>query len=156
MLVLSKRDLDIIRSNAERAYPRECCGLLGGQRETGSWIVRRVSPLENVASPSVTDRYVIDPRERHGAEERLACDGLTLVGFYHSHPDHEAYFSKTDLENSEEFQFGRPWLPPTYAYLVISVKKSVANGVGVFVIREGVAESIDVSIKVEEEPCPLK
>ena len=39
--------------------------------------------------------------------------GMDLVGIYHSHPDCDAYFSKTDLENS------CPW----YSFIVLSIQK---------------------------------
>ena len=38
--------------------------------------------------------------------------GLDLIGIFHSHPDCDAYFSKTDLENS------CPW----YSFVVLSIK----------------------------------
>ena len=51
------------------------------------------------------------------SEDLLAADsaararGLDLIGIYHSHPDCDAYFSKTDLENS------CPW----YSFVVLSI-----------------------------------
>ena len=38
--------------------------------------------------------------------------GMDLIGIYHSHPDCDAYFSKTDLKNS------CPW----YSFVVLSIK----------------------------------
>ena len=38
--------------------------------------------------------------------------GMDLIGIFHSHPDCDAYFSKTDLENS------CPW----YSFVVLSIK----------------------------------
>lgn len=147
MLVLEKRDLDTIEDHGERDYPRECCGLLGGRRVAGSWVVESVIPLENMAPPAITEGYVINPEERRVAETRLEEAGLALIGFYHSHPDHDVYFSRTDLEHSEEFQFGQPWLPPTYAYLVVSVKKGQMGEVGAFIVKEGQSEKIPVRVK---------
>ena len=37
---------------------------------------------------------------------------MDLIGIYHSHPDCDAYFSKTDLKNS------CPW----YSFVVLSIK----------------------------------
>ena len=37
---------------------------------------------------------------------------MDLIGIFHSHPDCDAYFSKTDLENS------CPW----YSFVVLSIK----------------------------------
>jgi len=102
--------------------------------------------MKNYVASTVLDRYLIDPKERSLAEEKITSEGMQLIGFYHSHPDHDAYFSQTDLENSEEYQFGTPWLPPTYAYLVLSVKNGKSGDFAVFVIKEGKAEKIDVGV----------
>ena len=40
-------------------------------------------------------------------------NGMDLIGIFHSHPDCDAYFSKTDLENS------CPW----YSFVVLSIQK---------------------------------
>jgi proteasome lid subunit RPN8/RPN11 len=124
----------------------------------GSWVVQAVIPLENMAPSAVTEGYVINPEERRVAEARLEEAGLAPVGFYHSHPDHEVYFSRTDLEHSEEFQFGQPWLPPTYAYLVISVKKGKMQEIGAFIVKEGQSEKMPVQVKPGEGEgeCPSK
>jgi len=46
------------------------------------------------------------------ADKKARTAGLDLIGIFHSHPDCDAYFSKTDLENS------CPW----YSFVVLSVK----------------------------------
>jgi len=107
-------------------------------------MVQSIVPMQNNVASTILDRYLIDPKERALAEEKISSDGMELIGFYHSHPDHDAYFSQTDLENSEEYQFGTPWLPPTYVYLVLSVKKKKAGDVAAFVIKEGKAETMPV------------
>ena len=52
-----------------------------------------------------------DP-ESCGADREARQQGMDLIGIFHSHPDCDAYFSKTDLENS------CPW----YSFVVLSVK----------------------------------
>ena len=43
------------------------------------------------------DRYHIDPRELVRIQRQGHERGLDIVGFYHSHPDHPARWSQTDL-----------------------------------------------------------
>ena len=144
-----------VRNEGEKAYPRECCGLLAGEKTENAFAVHAIIPMKNRMASAVKDRYLIDPKERSLAEETISRNGMELVGFYHSHPDHDAYFSKIDLENSEEYQFGEPWLPPTYAYLVLSVKGAKAGDSVAFIIKQGKTEII--SIKIEEKiVCLLK
>jgi proteasome lid subunit RPN8/RPN11 len=52
------------------------------------------------------------PEDLIAADRCARAAGLDLIGIFHSHPDCDAYFSKTDLENS------CPW----YSFVVLSVK----------------------------------
>ncbi len=52
------------------------------------------------------------PEDLLAADRSARAAGLDLIGIFHSHPDCDAYFSKTDLENS------CPW----YSFVVLSVK----------------------------------
>ena len=142
MIIFKSDTFESVCNEGERGYPQECCGLLAGEKEKDSFIVHAIIPMKNHVTSAVLDRYLIDPKERCLAEEKIFSDGMTLIGFYHSHPDHDAYFSQTDLENSEEYQFGTPWLPPTYAYLVLSVKRGKAGDFAAFIIKEGKAERV--------------
>ena len=57
-------------------------------------------------------RYQITPDDYRKAEEHAQANDLDIVGFYHSHPDHPARPSQTDLA---EATF------PGYTYVIISV-----------------------------------
>jgi proteasome lid subunit RPN8/RPN11 len=144
MLILPHNLFEKICREGETSYPQECCGLLAGNKTADDFVVSAIFPMKNHVASEILDRYRIDPKERSIAEEKIASAGMALLGFYHSHPDHDAYFSKTDLENSEEYQFGEPWLTPTYAYLVLSVKKAKAGDCAAFIIQEGKAKKITV------------
>ncbi len=146
MIIFKSNTFDGVRNEGEKAYPQECCGLLAGVKESDSFVVQSIVSMKNHVASTVLDRYLIDPKERSVAEDKMASDGMELIGFYHSHPNHDAYFSQTDLENSEEYQFGEPWLPPTYAYLVLSVKNGKAGDYAAFIIQEGKAEGIAVGV----------
>jgi proteasome lid subunit RPN8/RPN11 len=51
----------------------------------------------NTRADSPHDRYGIDPREIVRASRDARARHLDVVGFYHSHPDHPAQPSATDL-----------------------------------------------------------
>lgn len=131
-------------AHAVEAYPRECCGILLGKREGSVWRASVAVATANLADAKIRDRYQMDPHDRFRAETRARQEGLEIVGFYHSHPDHDVYFSRTDLENSEEFLMGEPWLDPTYAYVVISVRNGQPVGQGAFRVHNGEAEPITI------------
>jgi proteasome lid subunit RPN8/RPN11 len=92
-----------IREHGREAYPEECCGALLGVLESGSARVTRMERLENSREGERRRRFRIGPEE-YGRAERIADEeGLTLLGFYHSHPDHPAAPSDYDREQALPF-----------------------------------------------------
>lgn len=108
--VLSEEQVEQIRAYAKESYPRECCGILVGIRGDKA-LVWLVQPAENVDQTRAQDRYRIDPREILKADRAAETSGGEVIGFYHSHPDHPAAPSASDLEYA--------W--PGYIYLIASV-----------------------------------
>jgi proteasome lid subunit RPN8/RPN11 len=145
MLRMSATTLEDVRRLAVEAYPHECCGVLLGP--PGPWRATRAHPTKNLDTERAKDRYLMDPADRLAAEQAARAEGLVVVGFYHSHPDHDAYFSRTDLERSEEFQWGEPWVPPSYAYLVLSVRGEEVKAWKAFKVEDGAARELPVEIE---------
>jgi proteasome lid subunit RPN8/RPN11 len=123
-----------VTRHAERGYPDEVCGLIlgaGGMPET--YVVRpirNVADLERPADVTGTPRdarnaYLMDPREQLAALREADERGWVVVAIYHSHPDHDAYFSPMDRERALDHA-GRP-LWPGVDYLVISVRDGRAR-----------------------------
>lgn len=100
---------------ASRAgYPFEICGALIGRFDGDTVLVGRVVAFPNSAEESQRRRrFVIDPLLIVQLERDLRRTSDSLVGFYHSHPDHEAAPSATDLE------YFRLW--PQTVWLIIPV-----------------------------------
>jgi proteasome lid subunit RPN8/RPN11 len=98
-----------IRDHGARAYPDECCGALLGD-ESGQ--VVEALELSNTSSLERRRRFLIGPDEYRAAEKRATEIGQTLIGFYHSHPNHPAIPSAFDLEHA--------W--PNMRYLIVSVR----------------------------------
>ena len=112
-------------ARAEADYPEETCGFVFGQARQ-----LEVQPMENIQNrlhredPCVHTRdartaYCFDPveTERVIAENEKA--GKPLRAIYHSHPDHDAYFS--EMDGAAAAPFGEPSYPGV-AYLVFSVR----------------------------------
>ena len=91
------------QSHAERAYPREACGLFGGPA-VAAWNRQPLQllayvPIGNVAiTPG--SRFAMDPVELALAEHRLRRRGLVLCGIFHSHPDGDAEPSEADCREA--------------------------------------------------------
>jgi proteasome lid subunit RPN8/RPN11 len=84
--------LESIRTEAARAYPHEGCGALLGR---GSDVSEAI-PLPNTEQGSPRTRFSVSPRDYLATEDAAEARGLTLLGFWHSHPDHPARPSETD------------------------------------------------------------
>lgn len=127
MIRLTPSHCKDITAQAERAYPYECCGLLAGIRDKeGAVTITRVvaSPNTQIASPkdldtqSGRDSFEIDPQVRFDLMRALSDTAETIVGHYHSHPDHPAHPSERDLDMAFE---------PELTWLIVSVNAGRAT-----------------------------
>jgi proteasome lid subunit RPN8/RPN11 len=113
MIQIEKAAWDTMVSHAEATFPNECCGVMIGHTENGTRTVASAMALENAYKGAQEDRYELRPEDLLAADKRARAEGMDVIGIFHSHPDCDAYFSKTDLENS------CPW----YSFVVLSIKQ---------------------------------
>jgi proteasome lid subunit RPN8/RPN11 len=111
-LAVSAADMDAIGRHAVRTYPEECCGFLLGEERGGTTRVVRVVPAANERQDSRHNRFVMSPETVLAAHKEARAAGLSVVGYYHSHPDHPAEPSEFDREHA--------W--PGLSYLIVSVR----------------------------------
>ena len=110
-LRLAPQLIEEIREHGERAYPSECCGALAGRVDgDGVKEVARLAPAVNRRTDD-PHRYLIAPDDLRRLELTLRTEGLDIMGYYHSHPDHPAVPSAFDAEHA--------W--PWYSYLIVRV-----------------------------------
>jgi proteasome lid subunit RPN8/RPN11 len=127
MLRLGQSHYDSLRQHGEQTYPAECCGvLLGRFEDDGTRVVTSIARCDNTRTDTPQNRYHIDPKElvriqREGREREEE-----IIGFYHSHPDHPAEWSQTDL--AEAHWFG-------CSYIITSVEKGKAALTTCFELR---------------------
>ena len=120
------RDLaeGICRQGAE-AFPYECCGALLGRDSASNEKVSApdeslvgtprevlgLFPLVNRRDDSPRNRFAVTADDVRAAEKAAREQGLEVIGWYHSHPDHPARPSDFDREQA--------W--PWYSYVIVSV-----------------------------------
>lgn len=106
---LDPNELARLHSHARAGYPHEVVGILAGNRRTNA--VTRVHPLENERADSPANRYKVSGLVLMKAERALEAEGLEIVGYYHSHPDHPARYSDYDRDHAL----------PNMSYLITAV-----------------------------------
>ncbi|HHP7239444.1 Mov34/MPN/PAD-1 family protein [Longibacter sp.] len=112
-MIASPSVIQAIRDHGASAYPEEGCGfLVGTVDDSGTNRVSRVRRVANRNTENRERRYEITPDDYRAAAEEAAGDGLDVVGFYHSHPDHPAEPSETDLADATF---------PGYTYVIVSI-----------------------------------
>lgn len=94
-------------AHAEEGFPHEVVGILGGSEGR----VTRVVPLLNERADSAHNRYLVSGLMLGRAEQRLEDEGLSVLGYYHSHPDHPARYSDYDRDHAL----------PNLSYVIVSV-----------------------------------
>lgn len=117
-MLTTPRILDEIRRHAEQAYPEECCGFLLGRTTPDGNEVLGIHRSENRQDDERERRYQMSPEDYLRAERRARKEDFDVVGFYHSHPDHPARPSPTDLR---EATF------PGFTYVIVSVHDGTAG-----------------------------
>ncbi|MBI5177902.1 MAG: M67 family metallopeptidase [Nitrospinae bacterium] len=125
-----------MRSHALEAYPRECIGAIVGADPANAELI----PLTNVQDQvhredprrftrDARTGYFVDPKEVFTLVSKAQKEGKKLLAFYHSHPDHECYFSQED--HAGAVMFGEPVYPDT-VYIVISVCQGAVKDAVIF------------------------
>jgi len=107
-LLVAKSELEKLWKHAIAGYPSEVVGILAGARGTSE--VTFVQPLVNERAET-HNRYKVSGLLLMRAEQALEAQGLEIVGYYHSHPDHPSEYSEYD----------RAHALPNMSYLITSV-----------------------------------
>jgi proteasome lid subunit RPN8/RPN11 len=125
MLRLNEETYAALRAHGEETYPHECCGVLLGRADEGVTSVFEAVRAGNTRTDSAHNRYNIAPQELVRIQRRGRESGWDIVGFYHSHPDHPARWSSTDLAEAH-------WLG--CSYVITAVEQGTAKQTNSFLL----------------------
>jgi len=120
VLHITRRVYDAIRSHSEETYPHECCGALLGRSTPEGWVIDSAVRAGNIRTDSAHNRYQIAPIELVRIEREARSRNLDIAGFYHSHPDHPAQWSTTDLAEAH-------WLGCSYVITEVAQGKAAVT-----------------------------
>jgi proteasome lid subunit RPN8/RPN11 len=145
----NRKVIDGICEHALRQYPYECCGIVTGyeQEQTAHFCEN----IQNKLHSEDPERYPRDARtayviDRDEAEQIISSArerGEEVIAFYHSHIEHEAYFSVTDVE--AQTVFGEPEFPDA-PHIVISIMNSKVHDIKCFKWDREKKDFVDVPL----------
>ena len=115
--------VDILIDHAQQGYPHEVVGILAGNREKHH--VTKVQPLINERADT-HNRYKVSALKLMRAEQALEKEGLEIIGYYHSHPDHSTQFSDYDRDHAL----------PNMSYVILSIQSGVFKAIASWRLRE--------------------
>jgi proteasome lid subunit RPN8/RPN11 len=134
-----------IRQHGADAYPEEGCGfLLGTVTDAGVNRVAAIRRATNRHPEWRTRRYQLTADDYREADAAAQEQGLDIVGIYHSHPDHPAEPSETDLD---EATF------PGYTYVIVAVHDGTPEDLTAWTLAPDRSEfrREDIAVSTPEE-----
>jgi proteasome lid subunit RPN8/RPN11 len=150
---ISRELAEKIREHGVETYPYECCGAMLGRdlglgenavsdkkSDSVSREVLSLFPLVNRRDDSPRNRFSVTADDVRDAEKTARAQGLDVIGWYHSHPDHPARPSDYDRDHA--------W--PWYSYIIISVDTGVPQDMTSWRLKD------DRSGFLEEKIAPMK
>ncbi|MDD6488851.1 MAG: M67 family metallopeptidase [Clostridia bacterium] len=102
-----------IKSEGEKSYPNECCGIIYGNiSKDGKKYIEKIEPVSNSFDENKRQyRFLITPETMLKAELYARKNKTDILGFYHSHPNCMAVPSEYDRQHAL----------PVYSYIITSV-----------------------------------
>lgn len=146
-LYLSAQTIEDISDHARQTFPEECCGVIFSNGATDR--VQRLSNIQNrlhALDPLTYPRtaviaYAMDPKELEKAMGEAA--GAKLKAFYHSHPNHDAYFS--DEDKAFACPFGEPNFPGA-AQIVVSIYGGAVRRICAYTWSDSANDFVEVAV----------
>jgi proteasome lid subunit RPN8/RPN11 len=121
LTLIEETVLKAVKSEGEKSYPYECCGILFGKlnADGGKVLTHSAVAVNSGKEGELHHRFLIEPEDIIKAELFASANGLDVLGIYHSHPDHPA----------EPSEYDREYALPFYFYLIVSVRAGTAENI---------------------------
>lgn len=124
------------------AYPNEGGGFLLGTLDGSRITVRDVRPVNNVArAEEQYHRFAMTPADWAALEDEADARGLSLVGYYHSHPDSPGVPSEYD----------RVHALPNFRYLIASISGGALTDLRAWQLDADRSRFEELALHVEDD-----
>ncbi len=152
MILLGASTWDAICRHAQETFPEECCGAILTSPRSDE--VRRIPNIQNVMHAKdpqsyprdATIAYVMEPKELLAVLKEADSGKAVLKAFYHSHPNHDAYFS---AEDKRQAMFGDEPSYPDAIYLVISIYDREVQAIRAYTWNDQKKDFLETELRTE-------
>jgi proteasome lid subunit RPN8/RPN11 len=112
MIVFESIPIQQMKLHALDAFPDECCGFFYGiEQKDGTRIISKIREVNNAKPGDKRRRFEISSKDYMLAERFALENDLSLLGIYHSHPNHPAVPSEHDRIAAQ----------PYFSYVILSI-----------------------------------
>lgn len=144
---LNRIIIDKICKHALDEYPHECFGIVVTDEKeqtihTFENVQNKIRETDPARYNDSSTGYFVDRKKFDEIILSAKKRGEEIIAFYHSHPDHEAYFSTTDVE--AQTVFGEPEFPDAL-HVVVSVMNGGIHDIKCFQWDGGIKMFLSVS-----------
>ncbi|MGB0522835.1 MAG: M67 family metallopeptidase [Flammeovirgaceae bacterium] len=116
-LNIANEALKSMHEHAANTFPYECCGFFYGKEKGDVRIIEKAIAVTNSKEGDQHRRFEVSPLDYMKAERYAIQHNTTLLGIYHSHPNHPAQPSVHDLKQAVPF----------FSYIIISVMDGMVD-----------------------------
>ena len=149
-LTLTQEAWEEISHHAVETFPEECCGVI--LHHGGTDAARRCRNIQNALHAldpesyprDATIAYAMDLKELESIIHEAGTTGAKIKAFYHSHPNHEAYFSQEDKACATPF--GEPTFPES-AYIVISIYDRAVKRISAYAWAQETKDFVEIPLR---------
>ncbi len=128
-----------VKEHLESSFPYEGCGFLFGDNKNAR-VITKATPALNNKTGDQRRRFEISPLDYMKAERLALEQDLTLLGVYHSHPNHPAIPSEHD----------RIQAMPFFSYLILSIQEGTFAKATSWRIKEGTQQFEEEKLKIPQ------
>jgi proteasome lid subunit RPN8/RPN11 len=134
-MILDLKAKDTIINNLVDNYPNESCGFLFGFDTDEERTILEAEPVFTGVSDQRVKLQEITSTDYANAEASAETKGMSLLGVYLSHPDHQA------VPSANHARYALPF----YSYLIVSVKRFEAFDIKSWRLSKGKFEEENIS-----------
>lgn len=138
LIIIDEKAVAVIYQDGEQAFPNECCGFLYGDESNGRFIKEAI-PVTNSKTGDQSRRFEISPLDYMRAEKYAIANNTTLLGVYHSHPNHPAIASVHDLAKAM----------PYFSYVIISVMDGSVERIKSWKLKENIRAFYEEEVRIK-------